>query len=369
MEEKYIAFFNILTLTNIIGYQKGHWTYTNIFTYDNINEYISNFIDLGGINCLDIKDWYFTYNVEYVIATALALLKHEKTEDNEYYIMLLKRELIIQQRNNVETKKIIRQDDSTTILYIHKFTEKKDGRNIVLNNVNIRDNYAASRCMVVGLKYYKKKDIEKMINFSYLTTVVSHNTVFSVLNAITLSFFTSLAVRKVNIIKWPYLLVELLESSHVKKYVSDDNDIFSDYLLVLNIWKNYIDKKFDKSRNKKELKSFSNLIFRMKFYFDNFIYEYDKSYNMNTQLKKTYIVQLIICYDSLLDCNKSYEKLLFYSLFVYIDSTYKSLMGTIAGGLYGIVYGFGDVPSKLLEQIEKKKIFDKLGKECFNSFY
>jgi hypothetical protein len=43
--------------------------------------------------------------------------------------------------------------------------------------------------------------------------------------------------------------------------------------------------------------------------------------------------------------------------------------GSIAGALYGIIYGYGDVPSKMVCCIEKKEKLVKLGKDFYKKFY
>ena len=59
---------------------------------------------------------------------------------------------------------------------------------------------------------------------------------------------------------------------------------------------------------------------------------------------------MIMAYDALLDCNGNWEKLIVYAILHIGDS---DTIGAVAGGLYGAVYGFGDVP-------ENMKLKDKI---------
>jgi ADP-ribosylglycohydrolase len=44
-------------------------------------------------------------------------------------------------------------------------------------------------------------------------------------------------------------------------------------------------------------------------------------------------------------------------------------VGAIAGGLYGAVYGYGDVPPNMLEYLEEKKVLKKLGNTMYDQYY
>ena len=74
---------------------------------------------------------------------------------------------------------------------------------------------------------------------------------------------------------------------------------------------------------------------------------------------------MIMAYDALIDCDGLWEKLVFYSMLHPGDS---DTVGAIAGGLYGIVYGFGDVPEKMMCCVEKKSLLIELGKSFYNMF-
>lgn len=375
MKEKYNAFFNLYALGNILAYHDGHWVHKELkhYRYDHINEYISDFISLGGINGINIKKWISLDTVQHLMAESKAVLKY-KNDDTDKFVYLLKNELI-RYFNKIEAEEekyehIYRKYDLTTFKYIEIFTEKNDARNIILPNADDHGGtYAGLRSMVLGLKYHKKKDIENLVEYTYLSTIITHNSITSFLLSIVLSYFTSLAVQEISLEKWPFMLVKLLESDFVKKHVGDDNENFYHYLSVLNSWKNYISNKFDKNNKKIKLKSFNNLIFRMKFYNDTFLVNKLKNESLDEYIIKNYILHTIIAYDSLLDCDGYFEKLLFYSVFVYIIPTHKVHIGTMACGLYGIVYGFGDVPKSLLLQIEFKKELTTISNDFFTSFF
>ena len=69
-----------------------------------------------------------------------------------------------------------------------------------------------------------------------------------------------------------------------------------------------------------------------------------------------------MAYDALLDAKDSWEKLIYYGLLHNGDS---DTVGAIAGGLYGAMYGFKNVPEHMLKNIEKKEDLLKLSEKMF----
>lgn len=103
------------------------------------------------------------------------------------------------------------------------------------------------------------------------------------------------------------------------------------------------------------------MLFRARYYYENFTKE-DRGIN---QIGASGLSVMIMAYDSLLDCDGKWEKLVFYAILNPGDS---DTVGAIAGGLYGAVYGFGDVPENMLKYLEDKDTLIKLGKELHVRF-
>ena len=74
---------------------------------------------------------------------------------------------------------------------------------------------------------------------------------------------------------------------------------------------------------------------------------------------------VIIAYDALLDCDGIWEKIIFYAILNPSDS---SVVGAIAGGLFGAVYGIGDVPKNMIEKVEEYNNLEKIGKSYYKKF-
>jgi len=182
------------------------------------------------------------------------------------------------------------------------------------------------------------------------------------LAGLTSAYFTALAIEGVNIYKWPFMLIELLKSKGVKKYVNFDSvDESYDYNMYVKYWRKYIDTRFSKGKPLKT-KIHTNLIFRSKYYFENFV---------KNDMDELYIggsghSAMIMAYDSLIDCDGKWEKLIFYSILHPGDS---DTVGAITGGLYGVLYGLGDVPTTMLDHLEEKNKLTELGEKIYHKFY
>jgi ADP-ribosylglycohydrolase len=75
---------------------------------------------------------------------------------------------------------------------------------------------------------------------------------------------------------------------------------------------------------------------------------------------------MIMAYDAVLDCDGKWEKLIVYAILHSGDS---DTIGAVAGGLYGAVYGMGDVPLHMLEHLERKKEIEKLARDIYKKYW
>ena len=366
MENKYNATFELFGLGDIIGSKIFDWKIgeDSVATLNAINEYVYEFIDIGGINGIDISSWIGSDNVPYNIAYSNALLKHDSSSD---LFKLTKTNMIntYEELKKNPPKRFI--ENTSTSKYIKKFTDDIDGRTLQYDP-NTGGNAVAPRCMSIGLAYHRKKDLKKLIKYSIEMSKLTHNSPMGYLSGLTTAFFISLAIQEIEIEKWVFQLLELLESSDVVQYITESkgksdiitsNNIQTDYLEYVRYWKKYVDTRFS---NEKPIKtrSTSNLMYRVKYYYDNFV-----KGSKTTSLGLSGYCSIIMAYDSLLDCNGKWEKLVFYGI---MNPSESNTIGAITGGLYGAVYGFGDVPNNLKEFENVNKLKD-LGNSFYSKFY
>ena len=357
-------------LGDILGYSNGKWLAIDIvnsnetISLDTVNEYIYEFIDLGGINGINIKDWIFSQNTYYNFAISKTLLKHN-IDDKDFYDNIKSNLGIVFIKMNEETTHGIQRlkySDDDTFKYIKLFSTKKNATDARTTKYN---KYGATNTptiygIIFGLAFYKESDLDKLIELSINITKLTHNAPMGFLAGFTSAYFMSLAIREIDITKWVFMLLDIIESDKIKKYINVDSHIeYMDYLSYIRYWKKYLEIRFNDNKPIKS-RSTQNMMYRLKFYYENFCEdEYYKVIGM------TGLSALIMTYDSLIDCNGKFEKLIFYTVLHFGSPK----VGALSCALYGAIYGLGDVPQNLLCCIEKKSKILKLAQKFYKYFY
>lgn len=363
MESKYIALFVLHALGDTLGFKNRDWklNYNIVTSLDSIYEFIFEFIDLGGINGIDLQNWIISSNTYYHMAIAKSVLKFNNKFDKKYS-NILKDNLIYIHNKMIddENETGICKDYGTTLNRVFKkFTENIDARHLPYDYMSGGNNTAV-RNLCIGLAFYKESDLNQLIDLSIQSSKITHNSPLGFLAGFTSAYFTSLAVREIQINKWIFMMLELIESDKIKKYINNSFDEQNDYNTYIRYWKKYIDTRFIDTKPIKS-RSISNMIFRIKYYYENFVKDSHADY-----IGSSGFCSMIMVYDALIDCDGKFEKLIFYSILHPGDS---DVIGAIACGLYGIIYGFGDVPQTLLSNIEKKDKLIKLGKQFHKKYF
>lgn len=364
IKDKCILSFLLHALGDKIGFKNSDWkiNYGKPASAGTINEFICEFIDLGGINGIDISEWNVSADTMYNIAFGLALLNY-KNKINKKFIVDTKNNLIIAY-NKIENDKkmgIRRYEGDTTKKYLRLFTLDTDARTLPYD-VESGGNGVASRSIPIGVAFNKESDLSALVELSITMGSITHNSPLGYLSGLTVSYFASLAMRNVDINLWPNMLIELLESDLVSKHIDvQTNELRFDYMDYVRYWKKYIDTKFVDNKPIKS-RSTSNLIFRIRYYYENFV----KGTRIQSKgIGYSGFCAVIMAYDALLDCDGKWEKVIFYAM---LNPSDTSAVGAICGGLYGILYGFGDVPQHMLHNIEFSDELIKLGNKFYNKF-
>ena len=362
MEDKYICTFLLHALGDTIGFNNSDWEFnyskeSDLFT---VIELICEFIDFGGVNGIDLKDWIISDDTLYHMAIAKTILKYKTFDDA--FILLAKNNLVRMHNKMIDEEKkgINRHPGKITEYYIQKFTETEDGRTLQYRT-ETGGNGAAMRNLCIGLAFYKESDIDDLINISINLSKLTHNSALGYLAGFTSAYFVSLALREININKWVYMLLDILDSETIKSHINDKNNVeYSDYINYIGFWKKYLDTRFNDGKPIKT-RSTSNVIYRIKYYYENFVKDTRADF-----IGGSGYCAMIMAYDALIDCDGKWEKLIFYAMLHPGDS---DTIGAIAGGIYGIMYGYGDVPEKMLCCIEEKEQLLLLGKKFYKKFY
>jgi len=362
-EDKIKAIMILHALGDTIGFKNGDWEFNygndiNIDTIDYVNELIYEFIDLGGVNGIDLKNWKVSDDTFLHIAVTKSLLEYNGKIDKTF-INVIKNNMKKEVKSMLNDK-INRYVGLVTEKSVTNFTDDFDARNEEFN-MNAGGNGAAMRNLSIGIFFHNDED--KMTELSILSSMTTHNNPIGYLAGYTSSLFIYLAMNNVPIKKWAYILIENLKSKKIKSYSkkihkNNEERIYS-YYEYIKYWQKYIDTKFDDKGYPVKSKSFSNPMHRLRYFNDNF-HKIDENSYQNSLIGSSGYLCMIMAYDAVLQCDGKWEKLIVYSMLHSGDS---DTIGAIAGGIYGSIYGFGDVPKHMLKHIERAdEIYDLIDK-------
>lgn len=362
--KKYILPSLILhALGDTIGFKNSDWEFNfkEDVTLDFVNEMIYEFINLGGVNSIDLSDWRISDDTIFQYYVGKSMLKYNGILDDNF-IYRFKRNLFTALAGTVEDSKQGKNRfvGNTTKSSISRF--KSTDARYEKYNMKAGGNGCAMRNLVIGICLYQESDINNLIDVSITTSKLSHNNAFGYLAGFTSAYFTSLAIRKVNPLEWPYRLLTHLKSDKMVKFIKETiSQETRDYMDFIMYWEKHLDNRFDKNRELLDIKAFSNPMYRIKYYYDNFF--------VGTGAKMigdAGYLATIMAYDSFVDSGGIWEKLILYGMLHPGDS---DTVGAIAAGFYGAYYGFGDVPPKMYSKIEMKDKIENLSKSIEKRYY
>jgi len=290
-------------------------------------EYIYNFIDDGGITEFNIKKLINSPNLIFFINFTNGLLN----------------------------------DDDNLGKIIEK-TYKKISKNKLYKNIQVTrtaDTPATSQILInLGIVY--ADNIDKLVDESIGIGKIISTNIDSYLSGLCVNFFVTLIKKKVKIDQWVFKLIDLLKSDIVKKYFLKSSEL-ERYIIYVSLWKNYAKTRFSKDGELIKAKAFSNLEYRIKYFYDL----------VKTNVDLEFIDDILICsftiicvaYDGLLTCNGNWEKLVYSTVLFWINS------GSIACYLYGLMYGLDNVSDNMLIEVKYKDEMIKMARKMYKKYY
>lgn len=376
MKDKYIASIILHAVGDTVGYRNGEWEFKP-GGYDKTLEKLYEFIDLGGVNHINLDGWVISDDTILHMKIAEALLTNFTTVNQ--LGKTLKEKFIEAYDQFVEEGLELRSPGRATMNNIKRM---KDGGN--WDDLEYKSSYggagASMRTACIGLAYHNPKDIGMLMQISIESSRITHNSAVGYLGGFATAYFISLSLQNVPIEKWPFMLLDILDSGKMETYIEkagrDINEYINDGHEFSNKWKTYIDLKFDDNKNVIKKRGDKNLVARGKIYHKHFGYKYSgpgpmDNPSLNMKWHQYGFIggggddSVIIAYDCLLDSGKNWEKLVIYSM-LHIGDT--DTTGCIAGSLYGALYGFEDVPDNFLKHLEQKDELTKIAEELYKKY-
>lgn len=398
LKHKFKAIMLLHALGDIIGFKNGEWEFnyiTNDVTYKTTLEIVFQFISLGGFSGIDLNDWNVSDDTLFHYGTGLALLdlkdeninlKDGILDDNFKNIYMshmsgILDKIIVDQKELEDKEPSIENFSKYKFRGVGKKTVEsiQNWENHIEPTINLSGgNGCAMKFLCVGMLFHKPEDLDKLILVSIELGKLTHPSPIGYLGGFTSAYFTHLALNSIPIEDWPKLLISLVDSERISKYIDKNNyDVIIAYRRFISLWKKYIDFRFS---NGKLLRTVShrNLIFRTKFFYD-FTVNYDEitetienvenNASIVGSIGGSGVTCMLMVYDALVDAEDSWEKLIYYAMLHVGDS---DTIGAIAGGLFGAQYGYDYVPSRMIDAIEYKKKIYELSKNLYskvNSMY
>jgi ADP-ribosylarginine hydrolase len=345
-KKKIMASLLLHALGDTIGFKNSEWEFgIRGEIHNSVWEKVYDFIKLGGINYVPGKNWRISDDTLLHLAIAESLLEESKNIDS-FNKLLIKKFLEINTKEFKDPK--IRCPGNATIKSFNLLIDQTSWKEMPYDKYS-GGSGASMRTPIIGLFFDNQEDI---IKFSIESSRLTHNNVTGYLGGFVSAYFTHLANKDVPITEWPYKLMDIYHNKTILKYIKSSGRGEKNFELYHHSffakWKKYIDDKFDKNKKVIKRRASKNLVYRSNYYYENFGF------------KETIFPggsgddSVIIAYDCLLDSDGKWEKLVFYAMLHAGDT---DTTGCIAGSLYGIMYGFGDVPRQSFNHLEK---FDQI---------
>ncbi|XP_059507099.1 uncharacterized protein LOC125457399 isoform X2 [Stegostoma tigrinum] len=211
--------------------------------------------------------------------------------------------------------------------------------------------------MCIGMCYSKAEQLNDLLQASIECGRMTHSYPAGFLGAFCTALFISYAVQGKPIVQWGWRMMEVMPTA--EQYCERKMKHFSDYrenwFSFETRWQFYLQLR------KIEKDGCDNAIFPQNYDIEeqNKLYRRwrSESSGLNKGLEAT-----LIAYDALLFAGNDWRKLCYSAMFHWGES---DATGAIAGSLYGILYGFDNVPTSLYQNLELRSHLEQLGRQLY----
>lgn len=331
-------------LGDTLGFKNGLWEFYSGDSYSALINKLSEFINLGGINNISLKDWYASDDTIMHIIILKCLNKYGNNMDK---LEQKTKKEFIKLYSYFKNSKINRIPGQTTIKYLQLLKENRKN--------NKFDEYAggngcAMRNLCIGIYY--KNNLDDLIKYSIFSSKLTHPNPIGWLGGLLSAFFSYCAINNKNINDWLFLFLDLLKSKNIITYCEDNNESLVAYNDAVNLIYKYVNNKFNS--NHLVYEDLSNINF------SNRLLKYSNLFINGHSGGRSGISCCLIAYDCLIDSKDNFEQLLIYSIMNNYDT---DTIGCVSFGLYGILYGTKNISKNLLEHLEFNKEINELCKK------
>ena len=331
------------------------------------NDTFLRFFNGGLVEGLKMKyfNYIYSYNTHINLIICKNLLNYDKIDDKIYNI---KKSLIdLYENDSLKNKRFysdifknqIKKLKNKNYNYLDESYDKK---------ANSSD--PATTSLILGIYYNDNKNLNDLIYLCIHMTRLTHNNGISILGSICSALFTNFAFNKLDIKRWPFELIKILESKNfIKIYLENTNDE-TKYLIDLKLyiyqWKKYINLYLLEKNNEIFFKINSNFADYdypgevLRVLWDNFTQDKTRFYpgDLGDDV-------MIICYHNLLNLkliniknniNYYYDRLIGYTCY---NSGNSSNLGMISSGIFSLNYTF-EIINNLISGVDNINILKEI---------
>ena len=320
--------------------------------------HVSNFISNGGMTNYDMKNKNASDDTILLLATFDAMISTFNLDDDK--ILNKVEELLLKYYNN-DKKKEKRGYGNRTIMSLKRLNDGKDWRKWGFAE-KAGGSGASMRSMGIGLIYNGKKNRNKLIKLSILSSVITHNNPLGYLGGLASALFTAYAFEGVSPDLWPFELLKILKSKELDVVI---DDIVKHYPETKNKHLEYIKQKFQRRwENYIEFRFNDGKFIELEYLpdwkiFDLRSIQYYKYFGSDGYFNpgSNGCDSVIIAYDCFRD-SKTFESLIYYAMLHVGDS---DTTGCIAGAFHGAYYGN---KVKLVDNLKDVEFANEIKKLC-----
>lgn len=345
-------------LGDIVGFANGRIEFNGglIFSsekYDNYmtvgsdysDDLVFRFITNGGFTHHPRSEWHVSDDTLMLLANCRGIIEEYKKDKGNMtgLINSVKNQYIslIDTKEKLDDFKNKYYGGNATIKSLLLLKEGRDYKTFKYDE-NSGGSGSTMRVGIIGALV----ETHLIIPVSIETTLLTHVNGTAILGAVTIALFASYASTKVNVHKWPFKLMEVLNSTEIDDYINSSRpDIYEYYMKdkvkYINMWEDYIEDRFKKGKY-----LFKNILAypsRRSLYYSTFSNKVNEIYPGAGADDSA-----IISYDIIASSCETWEKVVTFSMLHVGDS---DTTGAICGLLYGLAYDSGIVSEMMIDNI------------------